>query len=61
MHRQSANGGPLIDMAGHFFDGMSFITGSIPERVYARGHTFGEGKERLAGIPDLALDELNWP
>ena len=56
MHRQSANGGPLIDMAGHFFDGMSFITGEVPQRVYARGHTFGQGKQRLAGIPDLALD-----
>lgn len=56
MHRQSANGGPLIDMAGHFFDGMSFITGEVPLRVYARGHIFGAGKERLVGIPDLALD-----
>lgn len=56
MHRESANGGPLIDMAGHFFDGMSFITGSVPQRVYARGHVFGQGKARLEGIPDLALD-----
>ena len=56
MHRQSANGGPLIDMAGHFFDGMSFITGAKPERVYARGHLFGKGKKRLEGIPDLELD-----
>ena len=56
MHRQSANGGPLIDMAGHFFDGMSFITGATPQRVYARGHVFGAGKKRLAGIQDLALD-----
>ena len=56
MHRQSANGGPLIDMAGHFFDGMSFITGKLPRRVYARGHLYGKGKPRLTGISDLALD-----
>ncbi len=56
MHRISANGGPIIDMGGHFFDGMSFITGELPQRVYARGHVYGAGTKRLAGIPDLALD-----
>lgn len=56
MHRRSMNGGPIIDMAGHFFDLMRFITGCEPLSVYAQGHVFGRGKERLTGIEDLALD-----
>lgn len=56
MHRRSMNGGPVIDMAGHFFDLMRFITGEEPEAVYARGHVFGAVKPRLEGIDDLAID-----
>ncbi|MGH7058542.1 MAG: Gfo/Idh/MocA family protein, partial [Acetobacteraceae bacterium] len=56
MHRRSINGGPVIDMAGHFFDLMRFITGEEPETVSARGHVFGTGRKRLAGIDDLAID-----
>jgi predicted dehydrogenase len=56
MHRAGMNGGPLIDMGGHFFDLMRFITGGEPRRVYARGHVFGRGKKRLQGIDDLAID-----
>ena len=56
MHRRSMNGGPVIDMAGHYFDTMRFITGEEPVSVSARGHVYGRGKERLASIDDLAID-----
>ncbi len=56
MHRRSMNGGPVVDMAGHFFDLMRFITATEPQTVYARGHVFGAGKARLTGIDDLAVD-----
>lgn len=56
MHRRSMNGGPIIDMVAHYFDLLRFVTGEEPVRVYARGHVFGAGKERLAGIEDLAID-----
>jgi predicted dehydrogenase len=56
MHRKSQNGGPLIDMAGHFFDLMRWITGCEPLSVTAWGHVYGQGKKRLEGIDDLAFD-----
>lgn len=56
MHRKSRNGGPIIDMAGHYFDLARYITGKEPVSVYARGHIFGTGKPRLAGIDDLEID-----
>ena len=56
MHRESMNGGPVIDMGGHYFDLMRFITDAEPLRVSASGHVFGQGKQRLSGIDDLAVD-----
>lgn len=56
MHSRSMNGGPIIDMAGHFFDLMRFITGTEPLKVMASGHVYGEGKARLASIRDFAID-----
>lgn len=56
MHHRSGNGGPVIDMAGHWFDLMRFITGEEAVSVSARGHVFGAGKKRLEGIEDLAID-----
>ncbi len=56
MHRKSENGGPVIDMAGHYFDLMRWLTGCEPVSVYARGHIFGRGKERLASVEDFAID-----
>jgi predicted dehydrogenase len=56
MHRKSMNGGPIVDVGGHFFDLLRFITGADPTRVYARGHVFGRGKKRLEGFDDLAID-----
>ena len=56
MHRRSMNNGPIVDMAGHYFDLLRFVTGEEPIRVFAAGHVFGKGKPRLAGIDDLAMD-----
>lgn len=57
MHRQSENGGVVIDMSCHVTDLMRYITGAEPERVYAAGHTFGRGKPTLSGVSDFAIDE----
>ena len=59
MHSQALNGGVVIDMACHMIDIMRFITGEEPERVFATGHVFGQGKPRLADVTDLAIDEAN--
>ena len=59
MHRRALNGGVVIDMACHMVDMLRFITGEEPKRVYASGHIFGEGKPRLSGVEDLAVDEAN--
>jgi len=56
MHSRSQNGGPLIDMAGHFFDLMRFVTGAEPVSVTAHGHCFGRARPRLATVPDPAID-----
>jgi UDP-N-acetylglucosamine 3-dehydrogenase len=56
MHRRSMNGGPVIDMSGHFFDLIRYITGEEPVSVYAKGHVFGKGKPRLAEVEDFAID-----
>lgn len=32
MHRRSMNGGPIIDMAGHFYNTVRFLTGEEPIR-----------------------------
>jgi len=56
MHRTSINGGPIIDMAGHFFDMVRYYTGAEPVRVTALGHCFGQAKPELKAYDDLAKD-----
>ncbi len=56
MHRRGMNGGPVIDMACHYFDLMRFLTGGEPRRVFARGHVYGRGKPRLKEVDDFARD-----
>lgn len=56
MHRRSENGGPIIDMAGHYFDLMRFVTGEEPVSVYAQGFVYGKGKQRLTEVDDFAID-----
>jgi predicted dehydrogenase len=56
MHEKSVNGGPIIDLCGHYFDLMRFYTGEEPEEVWAKGYIFGKGKKRLESISDFAVD-----
>lgn len=56
MHRRSMNNGPVLDMAPHHVDLMRFLTGREPVQVFATGHVFARGKERVAGVADLAID-----
>lgn len=56
MHRLGMNGGPVIDMAGHFFDLVRFYTGSEPVSVTAHGHCLGRAKPELRAFDDLATD-----
>ena len=56
MHDARANGGPIIDMCCHVFDGWAQLLGERPERVRAHGYTFGQDKLELAGIAHKALD-----
>jgi predicted dehydrogenase len=56
MHRRSENGGPVIDMAGHYFDLMHYITGAEPVSVFASGHVLGGERPTLADFDDLAVD-----
>ena len=56
MHRRSMNGGPVIDMAGHYFDLLRYVTGAEPESVFASGHVYGRGKARLTEVDDFAID-----
>lgn len=56
MHAKNMNGGPVIDMAGHWFDLMRFFTGSEPAKVYANGRVFATGKPRVASVDELAID-----
>lgn len=56
MHEAKMNGGPVIDMAGHFFDLMRFITGAEPISVYASGHVLGKGKPRLEPVGEHSVD-----
>ncbi len=56
MHRRLMNGGVGVDMAGHMFDMLRYITDSEIVRVFASGHVFGAGKPELEGLDDLAVD-----
>ena len=56
MHRRSLNGGPVIDMAGHYFDMVRYYTGAEPVRVSAHGHCFGQARPELDAFDDLAID-----
>jgi len=55
MHDKAQNGGPIVDMCGHYFDLMRFYTGEEAASVYACGHVFGKGKEKLKSIPPSQL------
>lgn len=56
MHHKSMNGGPVIDVAGHFFDMARHLFRAEPVTVFARGHIYGASRPRLATVHDPAID-----
>ncbi len=56
MHDAKANGGPVIDMGVHLFDGWSLLFASEPVEVFAQAHRLAAGRPEIAHIADVALD-----
>lgn len=56
MHDAHANGGPVIDMGVHLFDGWAWLFGAGPVEAFAAGHRLAEGRPEIAHICDVALD-----
>lgn len=56
MHDAQANGGPVIDMGVHLFDGWGCIFDSPPVEVYAQGLKLAQGRRELAHIQEIAYD-----
>ncbi len=56
MHDANANGGPVIDMGVHLFDGWARLFDSEPVEVYAQGHKLAAGRPEIAHIREVAVD-----
>jgi len=56
MHDANANGGPVIDMGVHLFDGWSLLFDSEPVEVFAAGHKLAEGRPEISHIREVAVD-----
>jgi len=56
MHDAEANGGPVIDMGVHLFDGWSRLFGAEPVEVFAVGHKLAAGRPEIAHIRNVATD-----
>jgi predicted dehydrogenase len=56
MHDTHANGGPIIDMGVHLFDGWRFIFDSPPVQVFAQGVKLAQERPELADIREIAYD-----
>lgn len=56
MHDVHANGGPIIDMGVHLFDGWRFIFDSPPVQVFAQGVKLAQERPELADIREIAYD-----
>lgn len=56
MHDVRANGGPVIDMGVHLFDGWGCIFDSPPVEVYAQGLKLAQDRGELAHIQEIAYD-----
>jgi len=56
MHDVRANGGPVIDMGVHLFDGWGYIFDSPPVEVYAQGLKLAQTRREFAHIPEIAYD-----
>ena len=56
MHDALQNGGPVIDMAVHYFDWWSYIFASKPTKVFAQGFSMARERPEVKGIQNLAID-----
>lgn len=56
MHDARANGGPIIDMAVHYFDSWAYLFESRPLQVYAQGLKLAQDRPELAHISEIAYD-----
>jgi len=56
MHDANANGGPVIDMGVHLFDGWSLLFAAEPVEVFAQGHRLAAGRPEIAHIATVAVD-----
>jgi UDP-N-acetylglucosamine 3-dehydrogenase len=56
MHDTHANGGPVIDMGVHLYDGWTYIFDSKPVEVFAQGLKSAKERQELAHIKEIAYD-----
>ena len=56
MHDANANGGPVIDMGVHLFDGWARLFDAEPVEVFAVGHKLAEGRPEISHIAEVAVD-----
>ncbi len=56
MHDAEANGGPVIDMGVHLFDGWTRLFAAEPVEVFAVGHRLAAGRPEIAHIRAVAVD-----
>ncbi len=56
MHDAEANGGPVIDMGVHLFDGWPRLFAAEPVEVFAVGHKLAAGRPEIAHIRQVAVD-----
>lgn len=56
MHDAHANGGPIIDMGVHLFDGWATLFDAPPVQVYAQALRLAESRPELNHIADVAYD-----
>jgi UDP-N-acetylglucosamine 3-dehydrogenase len=56
MHDSHANGGPIVDMGVHLFDGWAYLFNSKPVEVFAQGLRLAKERPELAHIREIAYD-----
>ncbi|MDQ1300359.1 MAG: Gfo/Idh/MocA family oxidoreductase, partial [Chloroflexota bacterium] len=56
MHDAHANGGPVIDMGVHLFDGWARLFDAEPVEVFAVGHRLAAGRPEISHIREVAVD-----
>ncbi len=56
MHDPQANGGPIIDMAVHYFDTWAYLFESKPVQVHSQGLRLAQKRPELTHLPQVAYD-----